>query len=55
MSGELEDTTNNSLFYFNPKTVDMPKHLKDMRRKTVIGGHHFYNEGGFVERVVDSS
>jgi hypothetical protein len=54
MNGELEDITNGSKFYFNPETVELPRHLKGMDRKTVIGRHHFYNRGGFVERVGDT-
>jgi len=55
LNGEMEDSTGGSLFYFNPKTVEMPKHLRGLSRRTIIGNHHFYNQGGFVERVIDSA
>ena len=55
MDGELEDITNNALFYYNPEVVERPKYLENMDRKTVIGRHHFYNRGGFIERVGDTA
>ena len=55
IDGELEDITNGAKFYYNPEVVERPKYLEKMDRKTVIGRHHFYNRGGFIERVGDTA
>ena len=55
MNNEIDDITNGALYYYNPEVVERPKHLRGMERKTVIGKHHFYHQGGFVEKVGDTA
>ena len=55
LAGKLQDITGGALFYYNPKKMDMPKHLKNRSFLTAIGGHHFHNSGGFVTKVLDTA
>jgi len=55
LNEELEDITHGALYYYNPEKVRMPKYLEGKQRKTTVGDHVFFNQGGFVDRVIDTA
>ena len=55
LSGDSQDNTNGSKYYYNPKIVDRPDYLQDKSQKVEIGNHVFFRDGGFVERVVETA